>query len=172
MYSNKTSRSTLCKICKDNGKSKNMYESHNVKNEKGMVCCPVLKAHICEKCGKNGHTKTYCTKSFTSEKNTTYIATKKEAKNNNIIQSIFQALQMDNDEDSEEEKEKEKEKEKVKTRKITFAELLSSYKEEEIVKEKVPIVRKNWADYTDSDSDSDEEPIHPNVTLRPHQKKW
>jgi hypothetical protein len=51
----------FCKICKDSGLPERTYRDHNVKNEKGQLCCPTLKGICCLKCAKMGHTEKYCT---------------------------------------------------------------------------------------------------------------
>lgn len=51
----------FCKICKDSGLPERTYKDHNVRNEKGQLCCPTLKAMCCLKCAKMGHTEKYCT---------------------------------------------------------------------------------------------------------------
>jgi hypothetical protein len=151
---NSTEIKRFCKVCKDSGKPKADYESHNPKNEKGIVCCPIIKAHHCKKCFTTGHFESYCT-----------------VKNivNNKINNRVEKLH-------EEEKKKEIEK---KSQKGGFSLLWcddDDYLEEEIVPAKPRVVksllaksRMNWADCTDSDSDDE---ISPNVTLRPHQKNW
>jgi len=49
------SRKMECKMCKDTGKARNVYESHFPGK-----CCPTLLESSCTRCGKNGHTKKYC----------------------------------------------------------------------------------------------------------------
>ena len=49
------SRKTECKMCKDTGKSRHVYESHFPGK-----CCPTLFESSCLRCGKKGHTKKYC----------------------------------------------------------------------------------------------------------------
>jgi hypothetical protein len=49
------SRKTECKVCKDTGKSRHVYESHFPGK-----CCPTLLESSCTRCGKKGHTKKYC----------------------------------------------------------------------------------------------------------------
>lgn len=58
--SNKVSRVTFCKVCKDAGEPDCIYTSHNVKNRDGIVTCPKLKSIVCFQCGKRGHTSSYC----------------------------------------------------------------------------------------------------------------
>lgn len=53
-----------CKFCKNNGEARSVYLSHVLRNpETGQLICPVLRAHVCETCGKTGdeaHTRNYC----------------------------------------------------------------------------------------------------------------
>ena len=53
--------SYYCKVCYDNNKPEKEYRSHNVRNEQGKVCCPVLQSSICTYCGVKGHVRKYCT---------------------------------------------------------------------------------------------------------------
>tara|TARA_Y100001958_G_scaffold157925_1_gene154307 strand:+ start:962 stop:1438 length:477 start_codon:yes stop_codon:yes gene_type:complete len=50
----------FCKICKDSGKSKQDYTSHNIRR-RGQVVCPVLLATTCRRCHEKGHMASYCT---------------------------------------------------------------------------------------------------------------
>jgi len=49
-----------CKVCFDAGKPEEVFTSHSVKNEFGMVTCETLLSHHCELCGCIGHTRKYC----------------------------------------------------------------------------------------------------------------
>jgi len=44
-----------CKVCKDAGLPMSAYNSHNVRDVKGLVCCPTLKSNKCWKCDGLGH---------------------------------------------------------------------------------------------------------------------
>lgn len=72
-------RIPFCKVCKDAGESEEVYSSHYVKDRDGNVCCPKLKAIVCPKCGKRGHTRTYC-KAPTEKQREEYIAKATEKK--------------------------------------------------------------------------------------------
>jgi len=49
-----------CKVCFDAGKPEEVFTSHTVKNQFGMVTCVTLLEHNCESCGCIGHTPKYC----------------------------------------------------------------------------------------------------------------
>jgi hypothetical protein len=57
----------FCKFCKDSGKHEGIYTSHNTKDKKGVICCPILMTTICNNCKNFGHTNKYC-KSITMVK--------------------------------------------------------------------------------------------------------
>ena len=57
----------LCKVCKDAGKSEQVFTSHFTKNRDGKVTCPTLLAIKCRRCSKAGHTASYCTVSMQEE---------------------------------------------------------------------------------------------------------
>ena len=50
----------FCKVCKDAGKSKSEFTSHNVKAPNGRTCCPTLLSTCCKNCHNMGHTEAYC----------------------------------------------------------------------------------------------------------------
>ena len=66
--SNKPKTTPFCKVCKDSGKIESEYISHWVKDLNGKVVCPTLLALVCHVCGKNGHTKTYCSMYINQQK--------------------------------------------------------------------------------------------------------
>ncbi|XP_068633613.1 nanos homolog 1-like isoform X2 [Battus philenor] len=52
-----------CAFCKSNGQSVMWYTSHILKDKKGRVKCPILRAFKCPLCGETGdraHTPKYC----------------------------------------------------------------------------------------------------------------
>ena len=56
-------KSKFCKVCFDLGKSKEIYESHYVRETpepNSKVACPSLLAVVCTCCNKPGHTIKYC----------------------------------------------------------------------------------------------------------------
>jgi hypothetical protein len=120
-------------------------KSHNVRNEKDIVCYPTVKAH---ECGKYGHFEKLCivnAKDFSEmlsqmsyrlapAPTKTMPTTTKVGSSN-----AFTAHACDSSDEDEEEVEKVGKK---------------------------PAVKKNWEDY------SDDEELHPNVTRRKHQYAW
>lgn len=66
--SNTSSKKKLddyCVFCKNNGVDEILYKSHTVKDSKGRVLCPKLRAYQCPICGEDGdksHTIKYCPK--------------------------------------------------------------------------------------------------------------
>ena len=142
----------FCKVCKDMGLPEKDVKSHNVRNEKGIVCCPTVKSHECRKCGKCGHFEKFCSvkaKDFsemllqmsyrTAPAPTKTVPTAKVDTSN-----AFTALACDSSEEDE-----------VEAKKVV----------------KKPVAKKDWADYSD-DEDDEEEELHPNVTRRKHQADW
>ncbi|CAK1556376.1 unnamed protein product [Leptosia nina] len=52
-----------CAFCKNNGEVEDLYASHVLKDVRGRVVCPVLRAFHCPNCGATGdraHTIKYC----------------------------------------------------------------------------------------------------------------
>ncbi|KAG8448482.1 hypothetical protein GDO86_015536, partial [Hymenochirus boettgeri] len=63
----------ICNFCKHNGESRTVYNSHTLKNQQGIIICPVLRKYICPLCGATGdtsHTLKYCP--FNQEKHCLY----------------------------------------------------------------------------------------------------
>jgi len=100
-----------CKVCKDAGLPERNYNNHNVKNEKGQVCCPTLKSVCCRNCDKMGHTEKYCKVTSTGgfkrievlerraeheEKEKVKVKSTAEKKTTNVFDSL-----MDSDSDDE-----------------------------------------------------------------------
>lgn len=44
----------FCSFCQNNGQSKDMYTSHDLKDSKKKVLCPVLRSYQCPICGASG----------------------------------------------------------------------------------------------------------------------
>ncbi|KAH9504172.1 hypothetical protein Btru_065206 [Bulinus truncatus] len=56
-------QSRFCTFCKSNGETEEFYVSHVLKDVKGNVICPTLRAYTCPYCGATGsssHTASYC----------------------------------------------------------------------------------------------------------------
>ncbi|KAH9635251.1 hypothetical protein HF086_014464 [Spodoptera exigua] len=52
-----------CRFCKNNGERESYYRGHRLRDARGAVCCPVLRAFRCPRCGAAGdraHTSKYC----------------------------------------------------------------------------------------------------------------
>ncbi|XP_063836591.1 protein nanos-like [Ostrinia nubilalis] len=60
-----------CRFCKNNGERESYYRSHALKDARGRVACPVLRAFVCKRCGASGdhaHTIKYCPLSTNEER--------------------------------------------------------------------------------------------------------
>ncbi|CAC5420271.1 unnamed protein product [Mytilus coruscus] len=58
-----SSNSAGCTLCRKNGESEKFALSHCLKDKDNIVRCPILRRHICPKCGGTGdesHTLRYC----------------------------------------------------------------------------------------------------------------
>jgi hypothetical protein len=134
----------LCKVCKDAGKSEQVFTSHFTKNRDGKVTCPTLLAIKCRRCSKAGHTASYCTVSMQEE-----VKKPEEQKQKPIIlcPRVNEVASME-----------------LKTmlsipkhpmknaRRVTFEQLLESSVRPE-PKKKTTIYVDNWADVEDSDDE-------------------
>jgi hypothetical protein len=99
---NNIKQTKFCKFCKDSGKNETIYTSHNVKDKKGNLCCPILMTTLCKNCGNFGHTIKFC-KSVSFENNKKTIQKpitemRVEIKKNNNVVNRFAAFD-DDDED-------------------------------------------------------------------------
>jgi hypothetical protein len=96
--SNPIKKSKNCKFCKDSGKHENIYNSHNVKDKNGTVCCPILMTTLCNNCGNFGHTNKYCKSikiMFTNQKPTNTMRV--EIKKNNVSMTTNRFAVFDDD---------------------------------------------------------------------------
>ncbi|KAL8596842.1 hypothetical protein ACOMHN_027171 [Nucella lapillus] len=58
-----TASGVQCAFCKRNGETREFYSTHILKDWRGMVVCPVLRAYTCPRCGASGdhaHTESHC----------------------------------------------------------------------------------------------------------------
>ncbi len=157
--------SIVCKVCRDSGKSEDVYTSHRVKDKMGKVCCPTLLSQECRYCCELGHTVKFCQRladfkkreerfqRARQEEEMREIRNMEEAKkqrdtvtvkaNPLLAGSRFVALCSDSESDSEQEKEKQQVKRVVLQK-----------KKPETVQEEFPALSS------------------PNITVRPHQANW
>lgn len=52
-----------CQLCRSNGETPEFFQGHVIKDEQGIIQCPVLRALVCDICGATGdtaHTVKYC----------------------------------------------------------------------------------------------------------------
>lgn len=52
-----------CSFCFKNGEHHCVYSSHELKNDQGIVLCPILRRYVCNICratGDKAHTRKYC----------------------------------------------------------------------------------------------------------------
>jgi len=99
----------FCKVCKDAGKSKSEFTSHNVKAPNGRTCCPTLLSTCCKNCHNMGHTAAYCkTVSFmTKEVNKAARAVNRKIVPDSkasatTVSNLFSGLEIDGSSDEEE----------------------------------------------------------------------
>lgn len=68
-----------CVFCKNNGEQEAYYKQHVLKDSKGRVVCPILRAYTCPICnakGDDAHTIKYCPKNTNPETVATMTALK------------------------------------------------------------------------------------------------
>jgi len=96
----------FCKVCKDAGKTKSEFTSHNVKAPNGRTCCPTLLSTCCKNCHNMGHTAAYCkTVSYMAKEVTkaARVASKvvPDVKPVAAISNLFSGLDMDGSSDDD-----------------------------------------------------------------------
>lgn len=131
-----------CKFCKDSGKNEAIYTSHNVKDKRGNICCPILMTTLCNNCGNFGHTLKFCKSVKITNKPKTLqkpVQIRVEVKKQNTPVNRFAALEDDDDNVVVSEK--------------------TCIEPEEIVKKEpfVVTLRRRIEDWTEFCSDSDDE---------------
>lgn len=93
----------FCKFCKDSGKHEGIFTSHNTKDKKGVICCPILMTTICNNCKNFGHTNKYCKSITMVKKPIIRVEIKHVTKTKTLINRF--AVFEDDAEDAEETKE-------------------------------------------------------------------
>ena len=170
MYRSTTSRKVTpfimsCKVCMDAGLPEHQYMSHNVKNNKGNVCCPTLLSNVCRKCEKFGHSEKYCTVQIksTTIKTNKVISPSIIAKTERSV-NAFDALD-NSDSDSEDNVPANVTMRKPKTKvgqlkcpeyPASQANTPSSHKTLGCPNAPIKSTAKGWADYDSDDEDIDE----------------
>jgi hypothetical protein len=86
-----------------------MHTSHNVRDDRGFVCCPTLKSIVCSYCGIKGHGPKYCSRLEKDKKEQQRAKTikadkpfKEPVKDTPVKKSIFAALEMSSESESDE----------------------------------------------------------------------
>ena len=90
----------FCKICFDSCRAE--FNTHNVRDSSGLVCCPVLLNNKCYQCGLMGHTVKYCKNSapvVTTKKTVSFVKDIAPATKNftNTFALLSQELDYDSD---------------------------------------------------------------------------
>ena len=182
--SKKVAVKPFCKVCHDSGKTEAEYTSHFVKSEpgsKGKVVCPTLLNQGCSYCHETGHTVSYCqvlkNKAKVQRvivfhnKEDSVVALKKATKTNG-----FAALGLLDEEADVQEAQEEAEYpaliKQAQTHPLAQAPIISyaSMANKAPSVHKTPpavtksraivthnLVKKSWADWTDSEDDDDDE---------------
>ena len=157
--------SIVCKVCRDSGKSEDVYTSHRVKDKMGKVCCPTLLSQECRYCCELGHTVKFCQRLADFKKREVRFQRARQEEEMREIRNMeeaqklretsatvkpkpllagsrFGALCSDSDSDSEQEK------------KPVKRIVVQKKKTPETVQEEFPALSS------------------PNITVRPHQANW
>lgn len=154
----KINKKPYCKVCHDAGKPESIYTSHFVKslpNQKNgtTITCPTLNAITCRTCYKLGHTTKFCPvnqKSAKFGKATESVVIKKVEIVDRKLTNVFDIL----DDDDITDDEQDNIKHHAPPIKMPIVTPISFIKEN---KKWVDIIKDNkpWAEYSDSDSDDD-----------------
>jgi len=151
-------RRSFCKVCFDSGKPVSMHTSHNVRDDRGRVCCPTLKSIVCAYCGCKGHGPKYCVKLEKDKKEelraNTLKADKPSKSKTSVAQtpvkhSKFASLEMSSDEEPDEELDEEPIKKEVAVTKLVVTSKPAPWATSE------PRVTK-WTDLYDSADEDDD----------------
>ena len=167
----------LCKVCKDAGKCESDYSSHFVKSNpgvKGVIVCPTLLAYECTYCHKTGHSIGYCMVLKSKNKEMTRFAAQckyddaiktapaPNKNKNKKTRTKFMAL-VDSSDDEDEDDDEVVVIATSNKRKFAFsyAEAITKDPVPLVAEQKVvtplPVLKRSWADWSDSDDDDDEE---------------
>jgi len=88
----------FCKICFDN--NSNLYDTHNLKNNTGLIVCPTLLNYKCPLCFQFGHTIRFCNKNKNKNKNKNTYTNKNNYTTNNfnsltVVPSKYSSLSIE-----------------------------------------------------------------------------
>lgn len=175
-YAKRTSKNTpFCTFCRDAKKPRNVYTSHFPKDrpgKHGKVVCPTLLSTKCNYCKKSGHTIKYCnslknrkrspapvkqkstrppqkkTTSFKKQNNFSLLSCEEEDEE----ESEEESEESEEEDEDEDEGEEEENNETYSVTKPNADDMAEFYK---WLNSKPEI--KNWGDYLDSDSDSEDD---------------
>ena len=157
-FNKKINKKPYCKVCHDAGKPESVYTSHFVKsrpnqNNSSTITCPTLNAITCRTCYKLGHTTKFCPvnqKSAKYGKATESVVIKKIEIVDRKVTNAFDIFSNDSDNDDFPE-----ELPTLTAELKPVVVLTENKKWVDIVKDNKP-----WAEYSDSDSDDDNDRYH------------
>lgn len=177
----------FCKVCFAAGKPESEYTNHFVRSSTGSdskVICPTLLNLNCRYCGEGGHTVKFC-KVLEAKKNPEKpkkeiknVPEKKAPLNEKKSANVFSCFEEDEDEEVEVEVEQPivniagpisyaamaaKEKPTI----VEVVEEPKMIQLESRMKMYEKVLKKSWADWSDSDEEDDDEDEEPVVVSRP-----